>query len=67
MNYPINDIFEGVGDLLMKQGQIELSIHNIDENSADIYIDYDGYKYHACYSDGVLYALSRVKKEVNHG
>lgn len=63
MNYPINDIFEGVGDLLMKHGVIELSVHNLDENTADIHIDYGEYKYHAVYIDGVLYSLSRIKKE----
>ena len=67
MSYPINDVFESVSDLLMEHGQIELSIHNVDENSADIHIDYGEYKYHACYSDGVLCAISRVKKEVEHG
>ena len=67
MSYPINDIFEGTADLLMKNGKVELSTHNLDELEADIYIKYGGYTYLIVYIGGVLHSITRGDKEVNHG
>lgn len=65
MSYPINEIFEGVGDLLLQHGVVELSTHNMDDGRADIYIKYGSYNYHVVYIDGELISINR--KEVING
>ena len=66
MSYPINDIFEGTGDLLVKHGEI-LSNKHICDNKRLIYLYYGGYTYLLSYAGGILLEISRIEtKEVEN-
>ena len=67
MSYPINDIFEGVGGLLMKHGKRDLETHDIDLGRSDIYLDYGGYRYHVVDLAGELCTITRIKRGDNNG
>ena len=68
MSHPINDIFEGVADLLLEHG-ILLHSHDTPElNMVDTYISYGNYTYKLRYVAGELCGVFRlVKKEAEHG
>ena len=61
MSYPINDIFEGVGDLLQKHGKTVLSTHDLDTLSDVIFVQYGDYSYTLIYRDGILYSIDRIE------
>lgn len=61
MSYPINDIFEGTRDLLIKHGRLELSI--INEEEEVVYINYGGYYYRITTYSGDVVNINRVKIE----
>ena len=65
MIYPINDIFEGVGDLLVIHGVVELRIFDNDQQQENVYITYGGYHYMAIYIAGDLHSIKRMRKDVN--
>ena len=68
MSLPINDIFEGTGDLLIKHGDIVSNKHNFDGRGRVIVISYGGYTYTLTYERGVLYEITRMEiKENNNG
>ena len=60
MSYPINDIFEGVGDLLQRHGKTVLSTRNLDLTS-EIFVQYGDYSYILTYREGVLYSIHRME------
>lgn len=68
MSYPINDIFEGIADLLLAHG-ISLHSHYTPEmNMADTYIRYGGYTYKLRYVNGELNGIFRLaRKEEEDG
>ena len=63
MSYPINDIFEGAGDLLVVHGVVELKIIDNDLKQETVYITYGGYYYTTIYADGELLTIRRMRKE----
>lgn len=62
MDYPINDIFEGVGELLGQHGEIQLSNHDIERLVCTMYVRYSDYTYRLTYCDGVLTDINRIKE-----
>lgn len=68
MNYPINDVFEGTGDLLLEHG-IPLNSHYTPEmNMLDTYISYGRFTYKLRYVDGKLSGIFRLpRKEDDNG
>ena len=59
MDYPINDIFEGTGDLLIKHGEILRNIH-LGARERDVYLNYGGYTYLLRYVGGELRDITRT-------
>lgn len=68
MNYPINDIFEGTAELLLKHG-IPLHSHYTPElNMVDTYISYGGFTYKLRDVEGKLNGIFRLpRKEDDNG
>ena len=68
MNYPINDIFEGTGELLLERGSdVELIVDKEDERTVFYYMTYGDYNYLVCYKEGDLQSITRVEKEDEDG
>lgn len=66
MSYPINDIFEGTADLLLRIGVPLYNHYTPEMNMADTYISYGGFTYKLRYVDGELndiFRLPRKEKE----
>lgn len=59
LSYPINDIFEGTGDLLIKHGEILRNIHP-SARERDIHLNYGGYTYILRYGGGELRDITRI-------
>ena len=59
MTYPINDIFEGTRDLLIKHGKLELSVCDGEEEVS--YINYGGYFYRITTNSGNVVNINRIK------
>ena len=68
MSYPINDIFEGTADLLMKHGVSKYTTFNGDGSREDNYLKYGSYNYLVVYVNGKLQSITRQNREENeHG
>ena len=67
MNYPINDIFEGVADLLLEHGTSKYTTFNGDEGREDNYIKYGDYNYLLVYVNGQLRSINRRERGVDNG
>lgn len=65
MSYPINDVFEGVSDLLLKHGISKFTSFNGDTGTEDNYLKYGGYNYLVTYVNGDLHTITRLKREEN--
>lgn len=64
MNYPINDIFEGTGELLLERGSdVELCVDKEDERKVFWYMNYGDYNYLVVYKEGELQSITRSEKE----
>lgn len=66
MDYPINDIFEGTGELLLKQGKIDVESHDVELGRSDIYVNYGTYKYLIVDIAGEITTITRIKRS-NYG
>ncbi len=62
MSYPINDIFEGVGELLLKHGEKDLETHDIESGRSAFYIKYGGYYYRMIDVSGEIRLIERVTR-----
>lgn len=62
MSYPINDIFEGTGELLLKHGERDLETHDIESGQSVFYIKYGGYYYRVLDIDGEIRLIERVTR-----
>lgn len=67
MSYPINDIFEGVADLLQEHGISKFTTFNGDEGKEENYLKYGGYNYLIVYIGGTLSSITRRESEVSNG
>lgn len=65
MGYHINDVFEGVGDLLLKQGTSKFTTFRGDTGTENNYLKYGGYNYLVTYVNGDLQTITRLKIEEN--
>lgn len=61
-DYPINDIFEGTGELLLTHGERDLETHDIDSDTSVIYIKYGGYYYRLIDVAGEIRLIERVTR-----
>ena len=66
MSYPINEIFDGVADLLMVHGKHQPTTYNGYACRETKYVKYGGYDYEIVYVDDELQTISRIK-EVSNG
>lgn len=66
MNYPINEVFEGTAELLLKHGERDVESHDVESGRSDIYVNYGGYKYHIVDIAGKIATITRIK-ESNYG
>ena len=66
MSYPINDVFEGVADLLQKHGTSKFTSFNGDTGTEDNYLKYGGYNYLVTYVNDDLQTITRLKREENN-
>ena len=62
MNYPINDIFEGTGELLLKHGERDCESHDVELGRSDIYVNYGVYKYLIVDVAGEITTITRIKR-----
>lgn len=62
MDYPINDIFEGTGELLLKHGKRGLETHDIESDRSVLYIEYGGYCYRVVDIAGEIRLIERVAR-----
>lgn len=67
MSYPINDIFEGVADLLREHGASKFSTFNGDEGREDNYLKYGGYNYLVVYVNSELSSITRTERSNING
>ena len=67
MTYPINDIFEGTGDLLVEHGEVVDRVFDNKLHREDIYITYGQYRYLAVYAGGMLITITRMARRNYNG
>lgn len=67
MGYPINDIFEGVSDLLLIHGKPQTITYNGYAGRETKHVKYDGYHYEIVYVNDELQTITRTKVVNNNG